>query len=82
MTNQSTTKISTLGIIIWLLASGFFLYEFLLRTLIGTIATQLIADLSLTASQFALLGSAYYFAYGIMQVPVGKIADKLGVRVT
>lgn len=82
MTNQDTTKITTLGIVIWLLASGFFLYEFLLRTLIGTVATQLIADLSLTTSQFALLGSAYYFAYGIMQIPVGIIADKFGVRVT
>ncbi|OGT63559.1 MAG: hypothetical protein A3E85_04590 [Gammaproteobacteria bacterium RIFCSPHIGHO2_12_FULL_45_12] len=80
MKTRQSTPISLLGTIIWLLAAGFFLYEFFLRALVGTIATQVIADLHLSAGLFAIIGSAYYLAYGIMQVPVGILVDKFGIR--
>jgi MFS family permease len=60
--------------------SYFFLYEFFLRTFVGSIAHQLIHDLDLNIEQFTLIGTAYYFAYGLMQVPVGILADKFGVK--
>lgn len=82
MQNESkNTVISTLGIFIWSLAALFFLYEFFLRTFIGSVAHQIIPDLHLNAETFAILGSAYYVAYGIMQIPVGILADKFGVKI-
>lgn len=80
--NNNETSISPLGITIWLLASMFFLYEFFLRTFVGTLAQQLLPDLHLTAASFALIGSAYYFAYAIMQLPVGMIASRFGIKNT
>jgi len=77
---QPKTSISTLGIIIWSLAALFFLYEFFLRTFVGSVAHQVISDLSLNAETFSIIGSAYYIAYGVMQIPVGILADKFGVR--
>lgn len=73
-------KISILGLVIWLIAALFFLYEFFLRTFVGTVAHQVISDLHLNAETFGLIGSAYYLAYGAMQMPVGILVDKFGVK--
>ncbi len=78
MTKNS--PVSSLGIIIWLLAAIFFLYEFFLRTFVGSVAHEIIPDLKLSIEQYALLGTAYYVSYGLMQIPVGILADKFGVR--
>ena len=51
-----------------------------MRTFIGSIAPQLINDLQLSIAKFTLLGSAYYIAYGLMQVPVGILTDRFGVK--
>ena len=68
------------GAFIWLLAACFFLYEFFLRTFIGSLAHQILPDVGLNAATFSLVGAAYYLTYGLMQVPVGILVDKLGVR--
>ncbi|MBN2690169.1 MAG: MFS transporter [Gammaproteobacteria bacterium] len=73
-------KITVLGFVIWSLAALFFLYEFFLRTFVGTVAHQIIPDLHLNAETFSLLGTAYFLSYGIMQIPVGILCDKFGVK--
>lgn len=73
-------KVTLQGFMIWLLASMFFLYEFFLRTFVGSVANQIMDDLSLSAEKFALVSSAYYFTYAAMQIPVGMLVDKFGVR--
>ncbi|WP_230579112.1 hypothetical protein [Coxiella burnetii] len=50
---MNKSPISFLGLIIWLIAALFFLYEFFLRTFIGTVAHQIIPDLHLTPESFA-----------------------------
>ncbi|MDP1574994.1 MAG: MFS transporter [Coxiellaceae bacterium] len=70
----------SLGFLIWGIAALFFLYEFFLRTFVGSLAHDIIPQLHLTATSFALVGSAYYLAYGIMQIPVGILVDKFGVK--
>lgn len=77
---QIDQKIKVIGVFIWAIAAIFFLYEFFLRTFVGSIAHQLIHDLHLNIEQFTLMGSAYYLAYGLMQIPVGVLADKFGVK--
>lgn len=80
MAQQEQSPISFLGLIIWLLAALFFLYEFFLRTFVGTVAHEIIPDLKLNAETFALIGSAYYITYALMQIPVGILSDKFGVK--
>ena len=79
--SQTKSPLSSLGLIIWGLAALFFLYEFFLRTFIGSVAPQVIPDLKLNAETFAIIGSAYYISYGVMQIPVGILADKFGVKI-
>ena len=79
--SNANNKISALGLIIWGTAALFFLYEFFLRTFVGSLAHQIIPALHLSLESFAIIGSAYYFAYGIMQIPVGILVDKFGVKI-
>lgn len=73
-------SISTLGIGIWSLAALFFLYEFFTRTFIGTIATNVMSKFHLSASELSVVGAAYYMTYALMQVPVGGLIDRFGIK--
>ena len=73
-------KITKLGLFIWLLAASFYLYEFFLRTFIGTIVPEITKSLHLDAEQLAIIGSAYFLTYSIMQIPVGILIDRYGTR--
>ena len=77
-----TDKITLLGVFIWAIAAFFFLYEFFLRTLLGSLEPQVMKSLQLNAETFSILGSCYYLTYGLMQIPVGIIVDKAGVKFT
>ena len=76
-------KMSFIGTIIWLVCALFFMYEFLLRTILGTFEHPIIQDLNLNLVTFAILSStAYQLVYGIMQIPVGIITHRLGLKKT
>jgi MFS family permease len=74
-------KISATGFIVWGICALFFTYEFLLRTVLGTFEHPLITDLNLNLVTFALLSStAYQVVYGSMQIPVGILLAKFGLK--
>jgi MFS family permease len=78
---MTTEKTSIKGIIIWLVCVLFYLYEFLLRTILGTFQTPIMQDLHLDSLRFALLSStAYLLIYGMMQIPVGAIVSRFGLK--
>lgn len=77
---SSNSPVPLLGVIIWATAALFFLYEFFLRTFVGSVAHQIIPALKLNTETFAMIGSAYYLAYSLMQIPVGILVDKFGVK--
>jgi sugar phosphate permease len=52
------------------------------RAILGIAGPSIMEDLSLSAVQFGLLGSAFFWTYALMQIPVGLIVDKLGARLT
>lgn len=71
------------GTVIWLICAFFFLYEFLLRTVLGTFQSSIMSDLNISAVQFAIISStAYQVIYGLMQLPVGIIAERYGLKKT
>lgn len=74
-------KITLKGIVIWLVCALFFMYEFLLRTVVGTFQNQIMGDLNLTPVTFSLLSATgYLIIYGLMQIPVGFIAARFGLK--
>lgn len=78
---QSNEKITILGCFIWLLAASFFLYEFFLRTFLGSIIHEITVALKINAEQLSYIDAGYYLTYGLLQIPVGILVDKYGARV-
>lgn len=71
------------GLVIWFICALFFLYEFFLRTVLGIIQEPLTQELNLSAVQFAMISStSYQVIYGLMQLPVGIIADRFELKKT
>lgn len=74
-------KISSKAIIIWIICVIFYLYEFFLRTIIGSFQQSLTSDLQLSATQFSLISSTFFLViYGVMQIPASIICEKLGLK--
>lgn len=81
MSTDRSQSYSVTGFIVWGVCALFFLYEFLLRTVIGTFQHPIMYDLKLTSFKFSLLStSTYLLIYGAMQIPVGVILDRYGLK--
>lgn len=66
--------------IIWSTMSIGFLFVFLQRYSIAVVSNDLSAELNLTGLQLSNLSSMYFYAYALMQIPVGIMADTIGPR--
>jgi len=60
-------------------ASGYVL-SYLYRTVTSVISPELSRELDLTASSLGLLTSAYFMAFGAVQIPAGMLLDRFGPR--
>lgn len=60
-------------------AVGYYL-SYLLRNVNAVLAPELTRELSLTAADLGLLTSAYFFAFGAFQLPLGILLDRYGAR--
>ncbi|MCX8086270.1 MAG: MFS transporter [Rhodocyclaceae bacterium] len=60
-------------------AVGYFL-SYLLRNANAVISPELSGELALTAADLGLLTSAYLFAFGAFQLPLGLLLDRFGPR--
>jgi predicted MFS family arabinose efflux permease len=60
-------------------AFGYFL-SYLFRSVNAVVAPNLVADIGLSAAQLGLLTSAYLFAFGLFQLPLGVLLDRFGPR--
>ena len=50
------------------------------RVTMGVLGDYLVADFSLTAVQLGAMGSAIFYAYGLMQLPCGILADRISAK--
>lgn len=66
----------------WAAAAVFYFYQYILRVLPGVMVTDLRQDFKMTAEQFSSLGALYLYAYSLLQIPLGILIDKIGVRRT
>ncbi|HDJ21805.1 MAG TPA: MFS transporter, partial [Candidatus Bathyarchaeota archaeon] len=59
-----------------------YLVENFLRSAAGALTPVLIEELSISHAAMGTLISAYFFVYGVLQVPSGVLSDTLGARKT
>jgi MFS family permease len=75
--NEFTSK----GFTVWFICALFFLYEFFLRTVIGTFQFQLTRDLDLSSLEFSFLSTTVFLVfYGAGQIPGGLIVGRIGLK--
>ena len=65
---------------IWILAALFYFYEFVLRVSPGVMMQDLMRSFNITASATGILSAFYLYAYAPMQLPVGILMDRFGVK--
>ncbi len=66
--------------IIWGLAAIFYFYEFVLRVSPSVMIPELMKSFSITASAVGVMSAFYLYAYAPMQIPVGMLMDRFGVK--
>ena len=76
--NKENYKIS----ILWISAVVFFAYQFILRLTPGVLIDEIMIKYQISASTFGLIIAFYYVGYAGMQIPIGIMLNKLGVRYT
>lgn len=65
---------------IWILAAVFYFYEFVLRVSPSVMVPELMTSFGITASAVGVLSAFYLYAYAPMQIPVGILMDRYGVK--
>ncbi len=79
---QSNSNYPTINQLIpWIMSVLFFIYEFVLRTLVGTFQEQMMYELHMSFLTFSYIStSAFVLVYGVMQVPVGYLLQRFCVK--
>ncbi len=68
--------------IVWGVMVFAFMVVFFHRFAAAVVKDDVTRDFSLSATAFGAMASMYFYAYMIMQIPVGFLADSLGARIT
>ncbi|HLD17046.1 MAG TPA: MFS transporter [Coxiellaceae bacterium] len=66
--------------VIWLLAAGFYFYKNLLEVSPGVMHAVWMRDFHIDGTQLGNLAAAYFWAYLLMQIPMGIFTDRFGPR--
>ncbi|SES86311.1 Sugar phosphate permease [Natronincola peptidivorans] len=80
--SQEIQKLKTYRWLIWGVLVLSYIIVFFHRLALGVVREDLVATFGITGTTFANLGSTYFYAYMVMQIPSGILADSLGARKT
>ncbi|WP_291578651.1 MFS transporter [Clostridium sp. UBA6640] len=80
--SKKVKKASSYRWVVWGILVAVYLIVFFHRLSVGVIVGDLEKSFGMNASQIANLGSMYFYAYTIMQIPTGVLVDYLGPKKT
>ena len=66
--------------LVWSCVAVLYFYQFVLRSSPGVIGDCLIHEFHINGCALGIFASSYYNAYMVMQIPVGVMLDRYGVR--
>ena len=66
--------------IVWLIASGFFFYKYLVQVSPSVMTQDLMRTFDVNGAGLGHLSAFYFYAYLCMQIPVGMMLDKYSPR--
>ncbi|MDZ5761938.1 MSF transporter [Candidatus Cyrtobacter comes] len=68
------------GLSMWLSATIFLAYQYVLRVLPNLIVGPLSANFGISSQEMGYFSSLYYIGYTGMHIPIGILLDRIGVR--
>jgi sugar phosphate permease len=68
--------------LVFLVLCFVFIFALFFRTNTAVIVEDLMAEFAIPAASLGLMASAFFYAYGAVQIPVGLLSDRIGVRHT
>ncbi|ACN15894.1 putative hexose phosphate transport protein [Desulforapulum autotrophicum HRM2] len=68
--------------LILILAGTLFILSQFYRSSVAVIAPNLVADLKLDAWELSTVSASFFYAFALMQIPVGMFLDTIGPRIT
>jgi len=68
--------------VVWAVLAAMYVFVTFHRMAAGVVKTDLQDAFNIGSAQFANIGSMYFYAYFIMQIPSGILADKFGPKKT
>jgi len=68
--------------LIFITLSAIYFFSIVHRVGFAVIAVDMMDELNANASLIGLMSSAYFFPYALIQIPVGILLDRIGVRKT
>lgn len=80
--NAKVKKLMSYRWIVWGVLVLAYIIVFFHRLAVGVVRDDLMQSFEITGTTFANLGSTYFYAYMLMQIPSGILADSLGARKT
>lgn len=69
-------------LLMWACAALFYFYENLIQVSPNAMSNILMQSFGISATMLGTMQTIYYLTYSSMQIPVGILADKYGVRIT
>ncbi|WP_353274158.1 MFS transporter [Wolbachia endosymbiont (group A) of Ennomos erosarius] len=66
--------------LIWLLASLFYAYQYILRVIPNIIAPELITKFNISIADVGHFGGLYYVGYTLAHIPIGLFLDRFGPK--
>lgn len=82
MKNSQIKKVERYRWLIWLILAATYVFVTFHRMSAAVVKDDLQKAFGIGAVQFAVIGSMYFYAYFIMQIPSGILADKIGPKKT
>jgi MFS family permease len=82
MFNSSRNNLVTLhsAYLAWAILSVFYVYQYIMRASLGSMIDDLRRDFALNATEFSTLGAYSLTAYSLLQIPLGILVDRIGVK--
>ena len=80
--SEQIKKVERYRWVVWLILAITYVFVTFHRMSAGVVKSDLQKAFNIGAAQFANIGAMYFYAYFIMQIPSGILADKIGPKKT
>ncbi len=81
-TEEQVKKVESYRWVVWTILAFVYVFVTFQRMAVGVVKNDLQQTFNVGATQFAAIGSMYFYAYFFMQIPSGILADKIGPKKT